>query len=370
MKRTAGEGTIYKTKDGRWCAEVSAGYALDTGRRIRRKRICRTRQAAAEALADLRRRFCACGSSAKQYTLAEWLQEWLVTYKQPVVRENTFDTYSDIINAVATFPLSRKNIDKITPAELQQCINAILISKKYRKAQAVKQLLGSALCQAEADGLLVRSPATALTVRRKTKKEVSQVSIDEWKKILTGRMPWRWWPVAVMLLYCTGLRRSELLALRWSDFSADFSSVTVSKALIIGHNAMLIRGTKSAAGTRTLYLPDWIKKPLKWLKFSQGMEICFPALAGGYTHPDRLSSAFYKLRKNLSISTTLHGLRHDFCTRLVMSGADLKTITTTMGHSSVNVSLDIYTHGNPAPASWLNGSPMALCAKSQKLARM
>lgn len=141
--------------------------------------------------------------------------------------------------------------------------------------------------------------------------------------------------------------------------------ITVRRALIIGlkdpssgRRELVLAGTKSRSGTRSLLIPNNLCAMLMDYKEKQSARMnktlssesvperfvfCRPN--GNPIHPSTFSSLFSKIRKRLGISSTFHMLRHDFACRMKKSHRfDFKDIQVQMGHSSIKTTLDIYTH--------------------------
>lgn len=160
-----------------------------------------------------------------------------------------------------------------------------------------------------------------------------------------------------------GLRRSEVLGLRWSDINFEQRTMciqhTVVKCVKDQKTTLVFSDVpKTKSSRRTLPLPDSVYSYLKWLKHKQCVSyvtnrnsysreylkyICVNN-RGELIKPDDLSIQFGKLMKYMHINCRFHDLRHTCASLLVQHGVALKSVSAWLGHSSLAVTSDIYTH--------------------------
>lgn len=166
--------------------------------------------------------------------------------------------------------------------------------------------------------------------------------------------------LAIKISLFTGLRRSEICALRWMDVDFDAAEVSVSQS--IGHNnsEFYIKDPKSSSSRRTVPCPDELLQDLKRRKLAMkeecmalgiqltGEHYVIGGADGSFLKPPRINDQWRTLNKNFHLMGTqnapvsFHGLRHTFATKLIQSGQDVATVSAYMGHSKTSITLDRY----------------------------
>jgi integrase len=131
----------------------------------------------------------------------------------------------------------------------------------------------------------------------------------------------------------TGARRGEMLAVRWRDIDLKSGMITIWKAK---------GGKRRTVHVRRLAL-EVLRERYEELEPGLDGKVFWPELEGE-RRPRHASYVFDKARKLSGIEVTIHGLRHAFASYLIMSGTDLKTVSTLLGHSSIDVTADVYSH--------------------------
>jgi len=163
-------------------------------------------------------------------------------------------------------------------------------------------------------------------------------------------------PPALVALF-TGLRRGEILALRWGSVDLDNEVIRVRESLEETKTGLRFKAPKSKAGVRDVTLPaivsdvlDAQRKRLLERRFALGQgklsdtDLVFPALDGSPRPPDSFGSAWSKLADKLGLEVSFHGLRHTHASQLIDAGVDVVTIARRLGHSSPAITLNVYAH--------------------------
>lgn len=357
-KRGRGQGSIYRTGTG-WTAEISLGYDGRTGRRIRRKASAATRREAEEKLALLRE---ASGIADRSMTLGHWLQSWYEAGRRGRIRENTARGYEYCIRT-ADAELGNVRLCSLRRDELQRAV-VRRFGGHRRAAELFRTVIGMALAAAVREGLIKDNPAYGLELPpRKRKKPFPRPTAGQWAALMNARTPLPCWRLIIMTEMLTGLRRSEILGLTWDSVrhTPEGGEITVRNALIAGRavdgrRPLIMAGTKSEAGQRTLPLPRKFMEELEEYRDQQIRSVAgssrwtagplvFTGADGKAINPDTFSSLYHRTRKRLGIDTTFHQLRHDMATSMKESGLfDYKDMQSQLGHSSIRVTMDIYTH--------------------------
>lgn len=162
--------------------------------------------------------------------------------------------------------------------------------------------------------------------------------------------------VAVLLALTLGLRRGEVLGLRWDDIDFDNKSLTIQQTLVPSKNGLLIKGPKSKNSYRSLLVYDGLLIALRELKEMQvekrgslcssndnGFVICNDD--GSPIHPTVFNRRFKEILAKTDLpKMRFHDLRHSFCSLMIKNNIHAKVASMIMGHSSVGITLDRYSH--------------------------
>lgn len=371
------------------------GYHPQTGKRIRKRCYAHTRREAYEKLEDMRDKYrVVTHVDADTITTGEWLVKWFETFVRAKIRENTARTYWGTIE-IAIEELGDIKLDKLTDVDLQAVIFGPL-RQKYRTAKNFRFIMKGALRRAVKSRLLKESPAEDLELPPKPERRpFAKPSKENWQKLLdyedASIYCWRW---ILLTEFVTGARLSELLGLQWDDFTFERDkqgritggTVHIQRAIIVGSNEsfgekrqILIRPTKTAQSNRVLPLPaDYCQEMMRYRKvqLEQRMLVenyhktpfVFTQWTGDPLSPNSFSSRFSMIRKKLGVKSTFHMLRHDMASRMKSTHLfDLKDIQTQLGHSSIQITMDIYTHIDEEEkakvSSWLATGVDALLKK-------
>ena len=180
---------------------------------------------------------------------------------------------------------------------------------------------------------------------------------------------------ALSLEWATGISRSELLGLQWIDFDFTIDSVIIQRADIITDNGPELNDPKTPARERLLPLPEVTMLEVKRHQERQAAAIAvrkadgrpwedndlvFPNSLGKLQDPRNWSKRFQKIVKQANLPITFHKLRHDHASRLSANGVSIKDAQYRLGHSTMHMLLNVYTHrisgGQEQIALWLNAS--------------
>jgi integrase len=221
------------------------------------------------------------------------------------------------------------------------------------------RVLSKTLRDAMRHGLVVKNVASLEGARppRVERAEIEiipNVRIGEVLSKMRGRAPY---PKVVVALF-TGLRRGELLALRWGDVDLTGKTLRVRQALEETRTGVKVKATKTRAGRRDIDLPDIVvevlrdhRKDLLELRMRLGAgklgddDLVFPALDGGPQRPSNLSGDWREAVEVLQLpKVTFHALRHTHASQLIDSGLDVVRISKRLGHADPSITLKIYAH--------------------------
>jgi integrase len=348
------EGTICKRKDGRWCGAVTVGYNPKTGKPIRKFLYGKTRQEVAEKLARILPQVNTGLVSPEKYTLGDWFHIWLEYYKRPGIRKSTYERYAHFAQNHILPALGKLHLERLRPEVLQ----GFFAEKEGFAPNTVKfiyVILHSALEKAVELGYLPRNPADCVSLPKRRQKEIRILSPQEMQHFLSCARKHRLYP-AFLLLASTGMRRSEVLGLRWQDVDLEKGLVTVNQVLI-----PLIRGIgfeepKTKQSRRTIPLLPEVVEELRewrkrWLEERMGLgpdwpetDLVFPSEVHTPLLPRNFTRVFHAICREARLENfTIHGLRHSFASYLLAKGVHPKVVSEVLGHSSITITMDTYS---------------------------
>lgn len=361
-KRGHGEGTITRRKDGRWAAQASIGYDHE-GRLKRLTKYFRTRQEAAAWLAEVQhKRRTGAFVEPDRITVGEWVLRHLQTYVKPKVRPTSYANYRDvarlhIVPAIGSVPLQ-----KLRRHMVQEFYNSLKDRFSPWRIARIHIVLSGALKQAVRDNLIPTNPTDYTTRPPVKRQEITVLTREEVNRYLDAARGDRLYP-AFLLELTTGLRRGELLALRWQDVDLTKGEITVRQALSRvcyadeGYTRLEITDTKTEASKRTIpLLPDVVRE-LKALKRRQAEERLFFGQAyqdkdlvfaqedGRPVDPRTFHRRHTVILKKAGVKhVRLHDLRHTFATLLLQAGENPENLRDLLGHTKTSTTLDLYCH--------------------------
>lgn len=287
-----------------------------------------------------------------QLSLDEFVRIWLETFKKNSVKTATYKRLLECHRVLQKYAISRECVTDITYFDIQHYINE-LVDAGYGLGSIKKQMLivTAPLRQAAAMKIIPADPCVGVRLPTETKvrkkaREVVAYTDKEQEKIweVIRREPDSVGFLAVAFELETGLRAGELLALKWSDIKLDQSKMRIHATIInIQYgDAEYQDSTKSKSSNRTIPLTPKAIAILKRLQSRRKTEWVFEQDDERYTY-QKLTYQTKKLCRLAGIKYLgEHVFRHTFATNCYYKGIDVKILSRLMGHSSVQVTYNIY----------------------------
>jgi integrase len=355
------EGCVYyEPERERWVAEIT----IDTGQR--KKYRAKTKQEAIrkknEVLRELEQGVLATGPQRK---LGAYLEDWLENVHKSTLKVSAYVKYQKNIKYILTDRIGNIWLQKLMPEQVQRFY--VRLSDKglsSKTVNAVHGVLHLALDNAVRWGYVARNVCDVVSPPRIVTKEAVFLTVEQAHILLDAVREHRL-EVLFLLMMVTGMRRGEVLALRWSDIDFDRYCLHVLHTVDYIPKYGYIEDTpKSKAGKRKINLPFFLieileeqKQEVDVLKTKAGeewteMDLVFPSLKGGYFNPGYLWKVFKKILHRAGLADMrLHDLRHSTVTILLAKGVHIKVISELLGHSDIVITLRTYGHLLPSMQS-------------------
>jgi len=294
-------------------------------------------------------------------TLTEFLKLWLRDYAKPNLSPRGFERYESIVRVHLTPSLGNIPLTKLRPEHLQKYYTAKLNSGlSARTVRYHHVVLHIALKTAVKWGLISRNVADAVDPPRVRNMEMNTWDEDSIISFLNTGKDTIYYALFHTALF-TGMRRSELLALRWQDIDFIYSQISVSRSLHhLNDGSYVFTQPKSAKSQRTIALsPSAIlvlkehHEKQKLERIMQGItltddDLVFSHPDGKPMRPNTVSRAWNVLAARAGLKVIrFHDARHSHASLMLKQGAHPKIVQERLGHSSIVITLDTYSHVAP-----------------------
>lgn len=296
------------------------------------------------------------------YTFDEWFNFWIKNYKENSVKIGTIQTYKNYYNSCVKERFGDVKIDKIKGADIQAFYNDL--TKKGRKLstiKVVKAIMSSCLKQAVKDELIARNPFDATSLPRKAGDTMGRIAMTREEQELFmeyAKESFLYNLFAVMLR--TGMRSGEARDLRWSDIDKKQNVIHVTRTLqYINGVGFIDDAPKTKTSIRDIPLTAEVLKLLENQKNYWGFKVekidryLFCDADGNPINVHLLQAEIDKTVKRIYEDgkefprITSHVFRHTFATRAIEAGMQPQVLKTIMGHSSLAMTMDLYSHVLP-----------------------
>lgn len=360
-KRANGEGNIRKRKDGRWEGRYTAGYDPKTGKRLIKNVLGKTQ---AEVKEKLKRALeetngLDVSRAADEYTVASWLRTWYELYAKPNVRTATANRYELIIEQYTVPRIGNIKLKKLTTQHLQKLYKELLESGRIHvgKGQdnglstttvhSVHLMLHCALERAVKERLISRNPCEDCIVPKPRKLDMKILTPEHIKAYLEAADRRGLLPMFYLELV-SGLRKGELVALRWDDVDIRQRTISVSKQYVRNPDGSLeLTRPKTENSVRLVSIPQTaVDLLIQEHDKHPDSPYLFPSpLTGEMYHPDSVVNLHKKILRDAGLEhLRFHDLRHTFATTALQNGVDVKTVSSMLGHFDAGFTLRTYTH--------------------------
>jgi integrase len=359
-KRANGEGSIYpvKNKNGRVVGYRGCYWVHTSDGPKRRYLSGKRREEVADKLAKaLANRADGFVFDAGTLTVGEYLDRWLKDVRD-TVRQSTYQGYEYAIRPHIRPALGRIKLKDLSPAHARwfyrDRLDSGLAPATVHKLHVV---LHKAMKAAVADGLVPRNVTAELKPPRITREEIDPLDAEQSRRLLEAAHGDRLEALYVLALN-TGMRQGELLALKWDDVDLERSLVRVRRTLTRSDKGFVFGEPKTKKSRRTIRLTagamqalrDHLSRQLEEMERAGSLYepggLIFATEMGTFINPSNLRNRALKplLGRAGLRPIRFHDLRHTCATLLLCKNVNPKVVSEMLGHSSISITLDIYSH--------------------------
>ena len=279
--------------------------------------------------------------------------QWLTLHRPHLVRQ-TQKHYTYIVEKLLIPAWGSERLTALTPSRLEQFLFDLREQRGLRSAQYTRMILRQILQRAVRDKILDQNPLEDVHLPHEKAPHFYVLTPPERERFLAVAKAWPHYGPFLITLLMTGLRPSEAVALRWTDYDAGTNTLHVRWTLEKVRGEWTFKDTKTPTSRRVVALPQWMRPMLAEHRASlaeQGLDYwMFPTRQGKPIDRNNFKHReFRKVLKAARLPDTvrLYDLRHTHATMLLEAGVHPRVVADRLGHSSVTMTLQRYSHVLP-----------------------
>ena len=303
---------------------------------------------------------------SSRLTLNDWLTIWTEQILPGSVRESTAENYAHLVRCYVMPILGTRPLIKLTPADVRAFLVELGRTNSRdgkplsaRTVQYAHSVLRRALTEAIREELVTRNVAALVAPPRVPHRDVAYLDPEQARQLLVAARNDRLYPLYAVAL-ALGLRRSEALALRWTDINLGKRTLRVQGSLKRVNGRLRITEPKTARSRRIVPLPAICVDALIEHRDRQaverdkarlwiGSDLVFTTSIGTAIEPRNMVRHFQALCQRAGLpAIRFHDLRHTCASLLLAQGVEPRVIMETLGHSAIGTTMNLYTHVLPA----------------------
>jgi integrase len=357
-------GNITKRGRNSWRIKLEAGHDATTG--MRKYHVETLHGTKADAAALLAKRIAERGErqlvQRTNITVAGYAEHWLLAIAPAKASGKTLERYGELLRLNIVPALGHIELQKLEAGQIESFYARLAKSGRRdgkgglspQTRRHIHKLLGQVLASAVMAGKIYKSPmARVQTAPRVQRAEIRVLDEGEFATLiqsLEGKP--LFYPV--LLAWASGVRRGELLGLRWQDVDFNKGTIRITQAVELVGWTVSIKVPKTSQSRRVITLPASAVQALKahWgeqaehcLRLGCGrFELVFPTWDGRPQNPNNVSKQFADAARVAGIRCRLHDLRHSHITHLLRAGVPVHVASARAGHASAKQTLDTYAH--------------------------
>lgn len=358
-RRSNGEGNIRKRKDGRWEGRYTVGRDPVSGKQVFKNVLGKTQAEVKEKMK------LAIEKSKKvdfqktgKYTVTQWMDEWFENVCKLKVRPSSHQTYRGYIDNHITPYIGQLPIEKLSTMELQKLYRKLMTKGRVERIESehqpkglsaktvrnIHQVISSAMDFAVAQKIISENPCKVVALPKVEHREMQTIPAKQLRAFLVEAKASGVYEMYYTEL-ATGLRRGELLGLKWSDIDLESGIIRVMRQVARVDGQIVEAPLKTKNSYRTVAISQQAVEVLRQQKAKTNDEYVFPSPNGGPISPDSVNNMLKRVLARAGIPRVrFHDLRHTFATVALQNGVDIKTVSGMLGHFSAGFTLDTYAH--------------------------
>jgi integrase len=354
-RRVNGEGSVYKRGDGYWVGAFDVSTTSGARKRVvvYGKTLAEAREKLAKVQQDVR---SGIPVPDKVWKLGPYLDYWLENFVRRNRRPATHNLYEMIVRLYLKPGLGSRKLTSLTVPMLQEFLNRRLQSgDSVRKVQVMRTVLSAALTRAVREELIVRNVARLVELPQWQRSQIRPWAADEARAFVAAARPDPLY-TAFVLLILYGLRRGEVLGLRWDDIDFGGGTIHIHQQLQRVRGELFLAPVKTQAGKRGLPLLDAAAQALKLQTERQALYridmgsawpetgLVFTTRTGRSVEPRNFVRSFRRICDDNKIRLIkVHHVRHTVGSLLKDLGVPARDAQTILGHTRISTTLEIYT---------------------------
>jgi integrase len=295
---------------------------------------------------------------ASNLTFKDYLERWLSDSVRDSVKLNTYKSYSQLTHGHIIPVLGRNKLKGLTPSHVRSFRSSALgAGLSTRTVQYLLTLLRKALQQAVNDGLIPRNPAQGVRVQQSRKEEIYPLSSEQVRSLLGAATDDRLEALYVVAVHC-GLRQGELGGLKWEDVDLETETLQVRRTLSSGQfttpktakSRRSVKLTANAAEALRTHRELQVNERERLMGLWQDNDLVFCSTIGTpLSRHNLVRRSFKPLLQKAGLPHTIrfHDLRHTCATLLLSKGVHPKFVQELLGHATISITLDTYSHVVP-----------------------
>ncbi|MFS0592533.1 site-specific integrase [Cytobacillus horneckiae] len=345
----------------KWSYTVDIGKDPKTGkRRQRSKSGYKTKKEAQAALAEL-------VNNVEKGNVVEassrYFNEFTIEYMDKTyknrVKASTYDRTMSLLNTHILPWFENIQLKDINPFMVHEFYDEKIKEYTPSYVQRMHEIMRRILYKAFEWELILKDVASRLEPPKKEKTVLDVWSVQNVNDYLKFTKHSRYHPIFYLAAH-TGMRKGEILGLSWEDVDFESRKLKINKTLYKITGEFLLQSPKSYSSIRTIYMDDDLIRVLKKQKVKQNIEkmkfgtvykehnMVFAQETGEFINPTAVNQLFTRFIKQSKLPyIRFHDLRHTHATILLQMGVNPKLVADRLGHSSVKITLDIYSHVLP-----------------------
>lgn len=369
---TSGSYRKRKRADGSHYWQITIELPKDpiTGKRVRKYRSVDggkkdAERAMHEYIRELEKGYYVTDS---KITIYEWIDTWLEVYIEPNVSPTTLSRYKGMIQRYIKPLIGHMQVQQLKTLAVQAWVNGLKVSPasgKEMSAATVKHayhVLKGSMDKAVLAGIIPRSPCIGIMLPKGQKKPPVVYDEQQIKQLIAAAKGTEM-ELIIDIELCLGLRRGELLGLRWGDIDWDKNQIHIVNNRVVVDGKSVVKDPKTESSRRTVDVPAQLIQKLHkhkmqcWanrLRLGEAYTVTDYIIVhpdGKPIYPEYVSQLFTKLQKKADLpKCRFHDLRHLCASIMLMQGVNVKVAQEHLGHKDISTTMNIYSHVLPSVA--------------------